>query len=336
MNGSNDHPDLCPINKNDFGMKAAIFERYGAPEVVQIKDVPQPVPGPNDILIRIHATSVSSGDARIRRADPFAVRFVFGFPKPRRKILGYTFSGVVAAIGASVSQFKPGDEVFGSTDMRMGAHAEYLCFPENGVVIPKPAQLSHEEAACLPFGAHTALHYLQLAKVGPGQKVLIFGASGAVGSAAVQIAKILGAHVTGVCSTANLEFVRTLGADAVLDYTKSDQRPQADHFDVVYETVNKTPLSNCFSPLKKGGKLILGAALLKGMIAGQFKGLLEGKKVLAGVALIDLPKLHQISKWATEGRLKAMIDKTYALEEITEAHRYVDGGRKRGAVAVRV
>jgi NADPH:quinone reductase-like Zn-dependent oxidoreductase len=136
--------------------------------VVQIKDVPQPVPGDKDILIRIRATSVSSGDARIRRADPFAVRFVFGFFKPRRPILGYTFSGVIAATGASVTSFKPGDEVFGSTDMRMGAHAEYLCLPEKGVVIPKPAQLSHEEAACLPFGAHTAWHFLQLADVKPG------------------------------------------------------------------------------------------------------------------------------------------------------------------------
>jgi NADPH:quinone reductase-like Zn-dependent oxidoreductase len=321
---------------NNFGMKAAIFERYGAPEVVQIKDVPQPVPGDKDILIRIRATSVSSGDARIRRADPFAVRFVFGLFKPRRPILGYTFSGDVAATGASVTKFKPGDEVFGSTDMRMGAHAEYLCLPEKGVVIPKPAQLSHEEAACLPFGAHTAWHFLQLADVKPGQKILIYGASGAVGSAAVQIARILGAHVTGVCSTANLELVRSLGADEVLDYTNPSQTPTPDHFDVVYETVNKTPLADCFSPLKKGGKLILGAALLKGMIAGHFTGLLQGKKVLAGVALDDLPKLRRISEWATEGRLKVVIDKTYALEEIAEAHRLVDSGRKRGNVAVRV
>lgn len=327
---------FAPSTNKDFGMKAAIFERYGAPEVVQIKDVPQPVPGANDLLICIHATSVSSGDARIRRADPFAVRFVFGFFKPRRPILGYTFSGVVAATGASVTSFKPGDEVFGSTDMRMGAHAEYLCLPENGVVLPKPAQLSHEEAACLPFGAHTAWHFLQLAKIQPGQKVLIYGASGAVGTAAVQIAKILGAHVTGVCSTANLELVRSLGADEVLDYTNPAQKPTPDHFDVVYETVDKTPLADCFAPLKKGGKLILGAALLKGMIAGHFTGLPQGKKVLAGVALDDLPKLRQISEWATEGRLKVVIDKTYSLEEMAEAHRLVDSGRKRGNVAVRV
>ncbi|HLP96161.1 MAG TPA: NAD(P)-dependent alcohol dehydrogenase [Saprospiraceae bacterium] len=317
-------------------MKAAIFERYGAPEVVQIKEVPQPVPGANDILIRIQATSVSAGDARIRRADPFAVRFVFGLFKPRRKILGYTFSGVVAATGPSVTQFKPGDEVFGSTDMRMGAHAEYLCLPENGVVIPKPAQLSHEEAACLPFGAHTALHFLRLAKVEPGHKVLILGASGAIGTAAVQIAKSMGAYVTGVCSTANLELVRSLGADAVLDYTQTDQVPLANHFDVVYETVNKIPLAACFTPLKKGGKLILGAALLKGMIAGHFTGLLQGKKVIAGVALDDLPKLRRITELAVEGSLKVVIDKSFRLAEIAEAHRLVDSGRKRGNVAVRM
>ncbi|MCC7465161.1 MAG: NAD(P)-dependent alcohol dehydrogenase [Saprospiraceae bacterium] len=331
-----DYPDLCPINNNDFGMKAAIYERYGAPEVVQVKNVPQPVPGANDLLIRIYATSVSSGDARIRRADPFAARLVFGLFKPKRPILGYTFSGVVAATGAGVTHFKSGDEVFGSTDMTMGAHAEYLCLPENGVVIPKPAQLSHEEAACLPFGAHTALHYLQLANIQPGQKVLIFGASGAVGTAAVQIARIMGAQVTGVCSTANLELVRSLGADEVLDYTNPAHTPAPESFGVVYETVNKTPLEACFSPLKKGGKLILGAALLKGMIAGHFNGMLQGKKVLAGVALNDLPKLRRISEWATEGRLKVVIDKTYSIEEIAEAHRLVDSGRKRGAVAVRV
>lgn len=327
---------FVPSTNKDFGMKAAIFERYGAPEVVQIKNVSQPVPGASDILIRIHATSVSSGDARIRRADPFAARFVFGLFKPKRPILGYTFSGVVAATGALVTLFKPGDEIFGSTAMTMGAHAEYLCLPESGVVIPKPARLSHEEAACLPFGAHTALHYLQMANIQPGQKVLIFGSSGAVGTAAVQIAKILGAHVTGVCGTANLELVRSLGADEVLDYTNPAQKPTADHFDVVYETVDKTPLADCFTPLKKGGKLILGAALLKGMIAGHYHGLLQGKKVLAGVALNDLPKLRRISEWATEGHLKVLIEKTYTLEQIAEAHRLVDSGRKRGNVAVRV
>ncbi len=218
-------------------MKAAVYTQYGAPEVLQIKAIAKPVPQDNEILIKIHATAVNSADIRLRKADPFAVRFVYGLLKPKKTVLGGVLSGEIEAVGKNVRTFKVGDAVFGSAFPLFGAYAEYICLPESAPLAIKPASISHEAAAALPFGGLTAVHFLQKANIRPGQKVLIYGASGAVGSAAVQIAKSLGAEVTGVCSTANVELVKSLGADHVIDYTKTDFAKTGEQYDVVYETV---------------------------------------------------------------------------------------------------
>lgn len=315
-------------------MKAAVYTRYGPPEVLQIHELPKPEPKDGEILIKIYATSVNSGDCRLRKADPFAVRFFFGFFKPKKPVLGNTLSGEVEAIGPNVSLFKAGDLVFGATRMLLGAYAEYICLPETGALAIKPDQLSHEEAAALPFGGTTALHFLRKANIQPGQSVLIYGASGAVGTAAVQIAKHFGAVVTGVCGPTNLDMVHSIGADKVIDYTQTDFSKSGQRYDVVYETVNKTPVSSCLAVLKTGGTLILGAAMLPQMLRVAWASLVGRKKVVAGVAVETAEALQYLHTLVAAGQLKAVIDKTYTLEQIAEAHRYVDKGHKKGNVAV--
>ena len=317
-------------------MKAALFHRYGPPEVLQIEEVAKPAPKDDEVLIRIHATAVSSGDSRLRRADPFAARLFLGLFAPRKKILGGVLSGVVEATGSKVGLFRPGDQVFGATGLRMGAHAEYICLPETGALALKPAAASHAAAAAIPFGGTTALHFLQKAGLQRGQKVLVYGASGAVGTAAVQLAKYMGAEVTGVCSTANLEKVKSIGADHVIDYTKTDFAQNGPVYDLVFETVNKTPVSACLSVLKKGGTLILGAAMLTQMMQGAWASITSGKKVLAGMAVEQAEQIRFLARLMEEGAIMPVIDKSYPLEQIADAHRHVDGGRKKGNVVVRL
>lgn len=315
-------------------MKAAVYTQYGAPEVLQVKQWAKPVPKNNEILIKIHATAVNSGDCRLRRADPFAVRFIFGLFKPSKPILGGVLSGTVEAVGSDVQAFRPGDEVFGATNLHFGAYAEYVCLPDNAPIALKPSRLSHTEAAALPFGGNTAWHYLQKANIQPGQKVLIYGASGAVGSAAVQIARALGAEVTGVCSTANVDMVRALGATHVIDYTRSDFSKNTGQYDVVYETVNKASVSACSAALKKGGTLLLGAAMMMEMLQGAWTGRRAGQKVVFGVAT-ELPEnIRALAQLAKKGQLSAAIDRSFSLDQIADAHQYVDGGHKKGNVVV--
>jgi len=315
-------------------MKAAVYSTYGAPEVLQIKEVAKPSPKDNEILVKIHATAVNSGDCRLRKADPFAVRFFFGLFKPKKSILGEVLSGEVEAVGKNVQLFKVGDLVFGSTMMNFGAYAEYTCLPETGALAIKPDNMSHEEAAALPFGGSTALHFLQKANIQPGQKVLIYGASGAVGAAAVQIAKYFGADVTGVCSTANVDMVKSIGADHVIDYTQTDFAKTGEQYDVVYETVNKAPFSSCVAVLKKDGTLLLGASMLGGMLRGAWTTATSHKKVVSGVALGTTESVHSLQKMAKANKLKAVIGKKYALAQIAEAHTYVDKGHKKGNVVI--
>jgi len=220
-------------------MKAVVYTQYGQPDVLQLKEVEKPVPGNNEILVRLKATAVNSGDVRLRKADPFAVRFVFGLLKPKIKILGSVFSGEVEEVGKDVKRFKAGDAVFGHTDMRFGAYAEYLSVRENGSIALKPAGITHTEAAVIPFGGVTALHFIKKADIKPGNKVLVIGASGAVGSAAVQLAKSFGAIVTGICSAANGALVTALGADKVIDYTKEDFTKMEHNYGEDDETGNK-------------------------------------------------------------------------------------------------
>lgn len=317
-------------------MKAAIFTQYGAPAVLHTAIVNKPNPKANEVLVKIHATAVNSGDCRMRAADPFAVRFFFGLFKPSKQILGGVLSGTVEAVGQNVKLFKPGDQVFGSTTMDFGAYAEYIVLPETGALALKPAALRHEEAAVIPFGGVTAWYYLQKANIQPGQKLLIYGASGAVGTAAVQIAKSLGAEVTAVCSTSNLELVKSLGADHVIDYTKTDFSKTGQQYDVVYETVNKSAVSTCASVLRKNGILLIGAAMLPEMLQGAWASITHGIKVHGGVAIPKAESIAFLRLLLEAGKLKPVIDKTYTLEQLADAHAYVQAGHKKGNVVVTV
>ncbi len=317
-------------------MQAAVYTRYGAPEVLQVKSLSKPNPKDNEILVKIHASAVTSGDCRLRRADPFAVRLLFGLFKPKKNVLGGVFSGVVAAVGKNVRKFKVGDEVFGSSYPNFGAYAEFVSLPASAPLAIKPQNISLEEAAAIPFGGMTAFHFLQKANIQAGQKVLIYGASGAVGSAAVQIAKYYGAHVTGVCSTANVELVKSLGADAVIDYTQADFAEKAGQFDVVYETVNKAPVSSCVKALKPGGLLILGASMVSEMLQGAWVSMTGNIKVLSGVIVETSEALDFLKKLLENGQFRAVIDQQFTLGDIAKAHDYVDKGHKKGNVIVRV
>ncbi|MDX2414178.1 MAG: NAD(P)-dependent alcohol dehydrogenase, partial [Bacteroidales bacterium] len=230
-------------------MKAIVCTKYGAPEFLQLQEVEKPSPKDKDILIKIHASSVSSGDARIRRADPFVIRLIFGFKRPRKSVLGVVVAGEIEAIGKSVSKYKPGDQVFGSSGMNFGAHAEYVAVPEDAVLALKPDNMTYEEAAAIPFGATASMHFLRIANIQQGQKVLIYGASGALGTMAVQLARNYGAEVTAVCSTSNIELMKSLGADHVIDYTKEDFTRNGKKYDVIFDTIGKSSLRKALMSL---------------------------------------------------------------------------------------
>jgi len=317
-------------------LKAIVYTEYGPPEVLKLTEVPKPKPKDKEILIRVHATSVTSGDWHLRKADPFIVRLFFGLFKPRRKILGGVAAGVVEAVGKDVNRFNTGDRVFGSTSMEMGSYAEYVCLSEDGVLALMPDDLSFEEAAAIPFGGNTALHFLKSAKLEKGRSVLLYGASGAVGTAAVQLAKHFGAEVTAVCSTRNIELVRSLGADKVIDYTKEDFSKSKHRYDVVYEAVGKRSLKDCLKVLKPGGILLMGSAGLKDTILGALTSLIGSKKVVLGIMSETAEDMEFMKELAEAGIFKPVIDRTYSLDEIVEAHHYVEKGHKSGNVVVRV
>ncbi|WP_172253252.1 NAD(P)-dependent alcohol dehydrogenase [Saccharibacillus deserti] len=302
-------------------MRAVICTRYGPPEVLQIKELEKPMPKDHEVLIKVSAATAHIGDTRIRKADPFLVRIVFGMLNPRKNlILGLEISGVIEAVGKDVQQFKAGDEVFGLTGFS-GGYAEYICLPgtvepgtgqKKGMIARKPAHLSHEEAAVVPSGALTALKNLQKAQIRAGQHILIHGASGSLGTYAIQLAKDYGAEVTAVCSRSNIELVRSLGADRVIDYTAEDFTASDTRYDIVYDAVIKAKPAQCRKILKPNGVFVNNSRLSKMEEADLLfvKGLLE------------------------ENKLKPVIDRTYRLEDIVEAHRYVDTGRKKGNVAL--
>lgn len=317
-------------------MRAAVYTQYGSPNVVQVKNVPIPSPKHNEVLVRVHYASVNIADSRLRRADPPAMRLFFGLFRPRLPILGEVFSGVVESVGTSVTHFKPGDAVFGSMGMKMGTHAEYVCLPESGVLVKKSPNISHIEAATMPFGGAVALHFLRKAGVGVGQKVLIYGASGSVGSAAVQLARHFGAEVTAVCGPTNVDKVRGLGANHVIDYTKEDFTKTSEQFDIVFETVNKAKTADCLSVLKPDGRLILGAAMLREMFQGLWGTLASGKKMYAGANFIKLEEIQYLQDLMEKGAIKPLLDREFTLDEIAEAHAYVDSGHKKGNVPLRI
>lgn len=320
-------------------MKAILYQQYGPPDVLQMADIAKPIPKPNEILIKTYATTVTSGDWRVRSLTVPAgfgwmTRLVFGVSRPRQPILGSELAGVVESVGAAVSRFKVGDAVFAFSDARMGCYAEYKCMPQDGAVACKPLGLSYGEAAALSFGGTTALDFLRRAKLQRGESVLINGASGAVGAAAVQLARHFGAHVTAVCGTANMAWVRALGASQVIDYTQEDFTQNGQTYHVIMDTVGTAPFSRCQASLRDGGRLLLVLAGLADMLHAPWASLTSGKKVIAGPVSVRAEDLPLLAELATTGAFKAVIDRRYRFEQMVEAHRYVDSGRKKGNVVV--
>jgi len=315
-------------------MKAIIYKNYGAPEVLQLKEVNKPIPKDNEILIRIFATAANSGDVRLRKADPWAVRLFFGLTKPRINILGGFLSGEIEAAGKNVTKFKAGDKVFGATGMGFGAYAEYKCLPEDGILAIKPNNISHAQAATISFGGTAALYFLRKANIKSGQKVLIYGASGAVGTAAVQLANYYGAEVTGVCSASNAALVKSLGADKVIDYTKGDFTKNGEKYDVIFVTVDKLSFSQSIKSLKKQGTLILGATGLSQTLKAVLTSLISKQKVLLGLISQKANDIIFLKELIEKGDYKPVVDRSYPLKEMAAAHRYVEQGHKRGNVAI--
>ena len=320
-------------------MKAIVYERYGPPEVLQLKEVEKPTPKDNEVLIETHATTVTSGDWRVRSLNVpvgfgLIMRLVFGVSKPKQPILGTELAGVVESVGKEVRKFKVGDQVFAFSDAAMGCYAEYKCMPQDGAMALKPANLTFDEAAALSFGGATALDFLRRGKLQRGEKVLINGASGGVGTAAVQLARHFGADVTGVCSTANVELVKSLGASQVIDYTKDDFTRNGETYDIIVDTVGTAPFSRSKASLKQGGRLLMILAGLPDMLQIPWVSMTSSKQVIAGPAATRAEDLRFLAGLAEAGEFKPVIDRRYPFERIAEAHSYVDTGRKKGNVII--
>jgi NADPH:quinone reductase-like Zn-dependent oxidoreductase len=320
-------------------MKVAAYARYGPPDVVQLIEVEKPTPKHGEVLIRVRATTVNSGDWRVRSLEVPAgfkllSRAFLGFSKPRQSILGTELAGTIEAVGAGVTKFKVGDDVFAFSGVSMGCHAEYKCMLDDGRVVPKPENLSYDEAAALSFGGTTALSYFRRAKLKRGETVLVNGASGAVGVALVQLAKHFGADVTAVCSGANAELVRSLGAARVIDYTQDDFTKNGERYDVIVDTAGTAPFSRCRGSLKAGGRLLLILAGLADVLQAPWISLWGDAKVIAGPAAEDASDLRLLAELAGAEKFKPVIDRRYPFDQIVEAHRYVDTGRKRGSVVI--
>ena len=324
-------------------MKAILHTKYGPPDELQLKEVEKPIPKDNEVLIKIYATTVTTTDCNVRNftfvpgSFRFPARMIFGFRKPKKNILGVDFAGEIEAIGKDVKQFKEGDQVFGSSGSKLGGHAEYKCMPEDGVLAIKPDNLTYEEAAAIPLAGNTALFFIRdLGKVQAGQKILIHGASGAIGTYAVQLARYYGAEVTGVCSATNAEMVKSLGADKVIDYTKEDFTKSDETYDVIFDVVGKITFSQCKSSLKEKGIYLENLLELQDILKIIWTSIIGGKKIKSGISIESVENLNFFLELIESGKLKPVIDRSYPLEQTAEAFKYVEKGHKKGTVVITV
>ena len=325
-------------------MKAILHTKFGPPDELQLKEVEKPVPKDNEVLIKIRATTVTSTDCNVRNFTfvPLVFQlparlFMFGVFKPRINILGIDLAGEIETVGKDVKRFKEGDQVFGTPGMTFGAHAEYRCVPEQGVLAIKPANMAWEEAASIFLGASTALFYLKdMGNIQTCHKILIYGASGAIGTYAVQLAKYFGAEVTGVCSTTNLQMVKSLGADKVIDYTKEDYTKSDETYDLILDTVGKTSFSRCKKSLKQKGVFLPVVIDLTELVQIIWTSMTGRKKVKGGVGGESVEDLNFLKELIESEKLKPVIDRCYPLEQTAEAFRYVEKGHKKGNVVITV
>ena len=328
-------------------MKAIVYTEYGAPEVLHLADVEKPAPQDNEILIRVSAASVNFGDLMARNFGNisagefnmpailyFPARIAFGLRKPKKHILGSEFAGTVAAVGAAVTRFKPGDGVFGYRGPNMGAYAEYLCMPETGIVALKPINLSDAQAAAVPYGGLTALTLLRRVNLQPGQRVLINGASGGIGAAAVQLAKHYGAEVTGVCSTLRLEYVKALGADQVIDYTKEDFTQNGETYDLIFDILGRSSFARCKGSLKANGVYLLASFKMKAVMQMRWTKVAGDKKVVCAFSNEKPADLVFLKELVEAEQYTSLVDRTFPLAAAAEAHRYVEAGHKQGSVVI--
>jgi len=320
-------------------MKAIVYKKYGSPTVLESLEVEKPTPKPYEVLIRVCATSVTAADCMMRRGDTFLSRILLGFTRPMNKyrILGTEFSGIIEAIGSKVKKFKPGDEVYAFRGFGTGCYAQYKCMNENGSLAIKPANMSFEEAASVVDGATTALFFLkEKANIHKGQKVLINGASGSIGTFAVQLAKYFGAEVTGVCSTQNCALVLSLGADKVVDYKKEDFAENENMYDIIFDTIGKSSFADCRKALKNNGAYLVTVLTLNNLLQSFITKFGHKKKVIFSMSVNKTEALNFIQTRIEDGELKTIIDRQFSLDELADAHAYVEEGHKKGNVVIAV
>ena len=322
-------------------MKAVLWTKYGSPDVLQYGEADKPIPKDNEVLIKVHAATVTAGDCEMRRFDLAAriwlpVRLIMGIRKPRRKVLGQELAGEIEAVGKHVTRFKPDDHVFAETRLNLGAYAQYACLPATYAMAVLPESVSFETGATLPVGGINALHFLRKGEVRKGETVLINGAGGSIGTYAIQLAKSYGAEVTAVDSTEKLDLLRSIGADHVIDYTKEDFTKKGERYDAIIDVVGTSAFSRSIRALNPNGRYVLGNPRLPGMIRGLLTSLFTTKKVLFELASPSTEDLTKLATLTDQGKIKCVIDRRYPLENVAEAHRYVETGKKQGNVIIAI